>query len=240
MVESTGVNFFTGFNLDEYEVPSDVLALVPREVALRFKLVPLCIVDKTLTITMVGPSNTDAIEDIKFLTGYKVEVANIPADKIERALDRYYRVGFVEAPHLASGFGKSFEEETPVDLSSFPVDSSDEEPDNREEERMGYSSSQEVPIVRLVNLILVDAVKRGASSIHIEPYSRNFRVRYRIEGQLFEVMRPPQKLKDAIVARIKIMADLDITDRFLPQKGRIQLVMGRDKNVDFNVSTHSG
>jgi type IV pilus assembly protein PilB len=171
---------------------------------------------------MSDPSNIYAMDDIKFLTGYNVEVVVAPESTINRAFERYYEG--LDYQNILAAFGGEGEDVNVVD----------------EEERVDMeeleASSKEAPVVRLVNLVLVDAVKRGASDIHVEPYEKDFRIRYRIDGVLYEVMRPPMKLKNAITSRIKIMSDLDIAERRLPQDGRIKLVMGKEKEVDFRVS----
>ena len=140
---------------------------------------------------------------------------------IESALERYY----------GGSSGDEIFEDVDVDEVDFMSESAaDLDLDNLEDE------AGEAPVVRLCNVVLVDAIKRGASDIHIEPYEKEFRIRYRIDGVLYEIMRPPMRLRNAITSRIKIMSELDIAERRLPQDGRIKLVMGKDKEVDFRVS----
>ena len=208
-------------NLDEVEIADDVLDLIPRDVAQKHKVIPINKAGSSLIVAMSDPSNIYAMDDIKFLTGYNVEVLVAPESSISRAFERYYDGGDYQQ------LLEKFEHDGDVDML--------EEDDSVDIAELEESSKQ-APVVRLVNLVLVDGVKRGASDIHIEPYEHDFRIRYRIDGVLYEVMRPPLKLKNAITSRIKIMSELDIAERRLPQDGRIKLVMGRDREVDFRVS----
>jgi type IV pilus assembly protein PilB len=169
---------------------------------------------------MSDPSNIYAMDDIKFLTGFNVEVVVASESSIRRAQQRFYDMGGDTdfADILDEAEIDILREDDGVDLAELEA------------------STEEAPVVRLVNLILVDAIKRGASDIHVEPYEKEFRVRYRVDGVLAEIMKPPLKLKNAITSRLKIMSELDIAERRLPQDGRIKLVMGREKEVDFRVS----
>ncbi len=224
--ESRLVNFLSrqygvpSVTLKETEIDQEVIELIPREVCERHILIPIRRQGSSLIIAMSDPSNIYAIDDIKFLTGYNVEVVVAPESDIRAAIERYY---------ASQEYTSMMEELEAVEIEFL-----------REEEGVDIDeierASEEAPVVRLVNLILVDAIKRGASDIHIEPYERAFRVRYRIDGVLYEVMNPPLKLRNAITSRIKIMSELDIAERRLPQDGRIQLMLGREKEVDFRVS----
>lgn len=209
-------------NLDECEIPEEVIKLIPREVAERHNLIPIARQGSTIVIALSDPSNLYAIDDVKFLTGLSVDVVVASESAIKHALERYYG-----GTDYAAVLGEFEEEEVDVDLlkEEGGVDVAE-----------AARSAEEAPIVRLVNMLLVDAVKRGASDIHIEPYEKEFRVRYRQDGVLYEVMKPPLKLKAAIISRIKIMAELDIAERRLPQDGRIRLSLGKEKEVDFRVS----
>ena len=178
---------------------------------------------------MIDPTNVFAMDDVKFMTGYKVEPVVASEVAIRNAIDRFYgSTHAIELKKVMEDLG----EETAGDLEVL-----DEEEDldlaTLEEE------SEQAPVVKLVNIILTDAIKRGASDIHIEPYEKDYRVRYRIDGILYEMMRPPIKLKEAITSRCKIMAKLDIAEKRLPQDGRIKIktkVSGRVKDLDFRVS----
>ncbi|MCC6642774.1 MAG: type IV-A pilus assembly ATPase PilB [Deltaproteobacteria bacterium] len=208
-------------NLDEFEIDPSVLKLIPEDVATKHTVVPVNRAGSTLVLATADPSNIFAIDDIKFLTGYNVEVVVASEEAIKRAIERAYDQG-QDLSEVMEGF----------DDSDFEVIQDADDLDVGELAR----ESEDAPVVKLVNLILTDAVKRGASDIHLEPYEKSFRVRYRIDGLLYEVMKPPLKLKNAITSRLKIMAELDIAERRLPQDGRIKLKMGRGKEMDYRVS----
>jgi type IV pilus assembly protein PilB len=183
----------------------------------------------TLTIAMVDPTNVFAMDDIKFMTGYNVEPVVASEVSIKEAIDRYY--GSIHALELKKVMDEMAHEEE----QNLEVLEEDENIDLAKLE----ASTEEAPVVRLVNLILTDSIKRGASDIHIEPYEKDFRVRFRIDGVLYEIMQPPMKLRDAITSRIKIMAKLDISEKRLPQDGRIKIKMklqGKNREMDYRVS----
>ena len=208
-------------NLDEFEIDPAVVKLIPEDVAAKHTVVPVNRAGSTLILATADPSNIFAIDDIKFLTGYNVEVVVASEEAIKRAIERAYDQG-QDLSEVMEGF----------DDSDFEVIQDSDDLDVSELAR----ESEDAPVVKLCNLILTDAVKRSASDIHIEPYEKSFRVRYRIDGVLYEVMKPPMKLKNAITSRLKIMSELDIAERRLPQDGRIKLKMGRGKEMDFRVS----
>src|SRR2546430_1348360 len=171
---------------------------------------------------MSDPSNIYAIDDIKFLTGYNIEVVVASEQAIKEALERYYADKAPSYDEVMEGF----------DESEIQVDRDIEDDNVVDMEK----SAADAPVVKLVNLILLDAIKKGASDIHVEPYEKDFRVRYRVDGVLYEAMKPPMKLKAAIISRLKIMAELDIAERRLPQDGRIKLKLGKGREMDFRVS----
>ena len=217
-------------NLKFYEVDPSVIKLVPQETAVRYQIVPLSRVGSTLTIAMTDPTNVFAMDDIKFMTGFNVEPVVASESAISEAIGKFY------------GSAQSGEELDKVmkDLAGGEGDlelAGDEaEMDLAELEK----AADEAPIIKLVNLILTDAMKRGASDIHVEPYEKEYRVRFRIDGVLQNVMTPPLKLKDAITSRVKIMSKLDISEKRLPQDGRIMIKYAKDgkkKDLDFRVST---
>jgi type IV pilus assembly protein PilB len=208
-------------NLDEFEIDPSVIKLIPEDVAQKHTVVPVNRAGSTLVLATADPSNIFAIDDIKFLTGYNVEVVVASEEAIKRAIERAYDQG-EDLSAVMEGF----------DDSDFEVIQDSDDLDVSELAR----ESEDAPVVKLCNLILTDAVKRNASDIHIEPYEKSFRVRYRIDGVLYEVMKPPMKLKNAITSRLKIMSELDIAERRLPQDGRIKLKMGRGKEMDYRVS----
>jgi type IV pilus assembly protein PilB len=208
-------------NLEEYEIDGDILKLVPREPCERHKVVPVSRTGNALIVAMADPTNLNAIDDLKFLTGYNIEPVIASETAIQNAIERYYNVG-PSYDEVMAGF-----DETEIEFTG------DEEDVNLLELE---KASEDAPVVRLVNMVLLNAIKKGASDIHIEPYEKKLRVRYRIDGVLTEEMTPPLKLKNAITSRIKIMASLDIAERRLPQDGRIKLKLGRGREMDFRVS----
>ena len=209
-------------DLAEFDVDPAVIALVPAEVAQKYQLVPINRAGATLIVAMADPSNIFAIDDIKFMTGFNVEVVVAAEAAIKDAIDKLYDQSSTMADAL-EGL-EDFDDLELVDDASLE--------DVGDLER----ASEDAPVVKLVNLILTDAIKKKASDIHIEPYEHAFRVRYRIDGVLYEVMKPPRKLKNAITSRLKIMATMDIAERRLPQDGRIKIKMGRNQEMDYRVN----
>jgi type IV pilus assembly protein PilB len=209
-------------NLDEYELDPDVLKLVSKEVCERHKCIPISRSGSALIVAMADPTNLHAIDDIKFLTGFNVEPVVASETGIAEAIDRAYTMGAAAYDDVLSEF-----EDEEVD---FGMDEDDINVLELEKAAEG------APVVRLVNAILLNAIKKGASDVHIEPYEKRLRVRYRIDGVLLEEMQPPLKLKAAIASRVKIMSQLDIAERRLPQDGRIKLKIGKGKEMDFRVS----
>ncbi len=209
-------------NLKEFDVDPAVITLIPSDVAQKYQLVPINRAGATLIVAMSDPSNIFAIDDIKFMTGFNVEVVVAAEAAIKEAIDKYYD----QSSSLADVMGglEDFDDLELIDDASF------------EDVGALEKASEDAPVVKLVNLILTDAIKKKASDIHIEPYEHLFRVRYRIDGVLYEVMKPPKKLKNAITSRIKIMANLDIAERRLPQDGRIKIKMGKGVEMDYRVN----
>jgi type IV pilus assembly protein PilB len=217
-------------NLSFFEIDPAVTKLIPEETAKRYQILPLSRVGSSLTIAMVDPTNVFAMDDIKFMTGFNIEPVVASESAIMEGIEKAY--------------GSSKEEEKLEDIMQSMGESDADIELAAEQEEMALAdlekSADEAPIVKLVNLILTDAVKRGASDIHVEPYEKEYRVRFRIDGMLQNIMAPPIKLKDAITSRIKIMAKLDISEKRLPQDGRIMLKMqigGKKKQLDYRVST---
>ena len=212
---------FPSINLADYDVDSSVIKIIPVDIAQKYQIVPVNRSGSTLIIAMCDPSNIFAIDDIKFMTGYNVEVVIASESAIRGAIDKFYD----QSASLADVMND-------LELDDLEVIGEEEDVDVSSLER----ATEDAPVVKLVNLILTDAIKKKASDIHVEPYERSFRVRYRIDGILYEVMKPPMKLKNAITSRIKIMAELDIAERRLPQDGRIKIKLGGGKDMDFRVS----
>ncbi len=209
--------------LDDFEIDQDVLKLLPKEVVVRHQVIPVNKAGSTLIVAMADPSNIYAIDDIKFVTNLNIEVVVASEQAIAEAIEKYYtsNVTFEDVMMDFADEDEEFEiEEVEEDINVLDLE----------------KSAGDAPVVKLVNLILLDAIRKGASDIHIEPYEKQLRVRYRIDGILYEVMKPPIKLKHAITSRVKIMSNLDIAERRLPQDGRIKLKMGRGKEMDFRVS----
>jgi type IV pilus assembly protein PilB len=218
-------------NLKFYEVDPSVIKLVPQETATRYQIVPLSRVGSTLTIAMTDPTNVFAMDDIKFMTGFNVEPVVASETAISEAIHKFY--GDVET---VEELDKVMKDLTGEDADALELAGEEAEMDLATLEK----AAEEAPIIKLVNLILTDAVKRGASDIHVEPYEKELRVRFRIDGILQNVMAPPMKLKDAISSRVKIMSKLDISEKRLPQDGRIMIKYlkdGKKKELDFRVST---
>ncbi len=209
-------------DLTAHELDHEIVKLIPEDVAQKYQVVPISRTGSTLVVAMADPSNIFAIDDIKFLTGYNVEPLVASDAAIKAAIEKYYE----SADAGFEGVLQEFDEE------EMEVVRDEEEVDLMDLKK----AIEDAPVVKLVNLILTDAIKRGASDIHIEPYEKHFRVRYRVDGILQEVMKPPMKLKNAIVSRIKIMSQLDIAERRLPQDGRIKLKLAKNKEMDYRVS----
>jgi type IV pilus assembly protein PilB len=210
-----------GIDLDEFEVDPAVIQLIPEEVSVKHTVLPVNRAGSTLILATADPSNIFAIDDIKFLTGYNIEVVVASEEAIKRAIDRFYDQTSSLDDVMAD-----------FDDSDLEVIQDEDDLDINELAR----ESEDAPVVKLVNLILTDAIKKEASDIHIEPYEKEYRVRYRIDGVLYEVMKPPMKLRNAITSRVKIMSELDIAERRLPQDGRIKLKLGRGREMDYRVS----
>ena len=206
-------------DLRKMEVDPTVVKLLPAELATKFMALPLERSGRRMTVAMAQPNNLFALDDIKFITGFEVEPLVATEGAVKAKLDEF----FDSAGTLADVM-KGIEEELEV------VEEEEEDPET------GASAAEDAPIVKLVNSLIADAVKKGASDIHIEPYERTMRVRFRIDGSLYEMMAPPYKFKAAIISRLKIMAELDIAERRVPQDGRIKIkVLGR--SIDLRVST---
>ncbi len=220
-------------NLRFYEIDPIIIKLIPQDTAQRYQVIPLSRVGSVLTIAMTDPTNVFAMDDIKFMTGFNVEPVVASESAIGDAISRFY----------GAGSGGTNQEEISNLMKDLVEDDQELELAAEEAELDAASlekAAEEAPIIKLVNLILTDSVKRGASDIHIEPYETEMRVRFRVDGQLQKVMSPPMRLKDAITSRLKIMAKLDIAEKRLPQDGRIMIKYkadGKKKELDFRVST---
>lgn len=214
-----------------FEIDSHVITLIPYEIAKRYQVLPISRVGASLTLAMVDPTNVYAMDEIKFMTGLNIEPVVASENAILERIEKLYNASPEE--DLESVM-QSFEDISDDDIEQLQADEQEQLLSDLEK------AADEAPIVKLVNVVLTEAVKKGASDIHIEPYEKEYRVRYRIDGVLQSVMSPSLKFKDAITSRLKIMAKLDISEKRLPQDGRIMLKLklgGKKKELDFRVST---
>ncbi|MGH7893341.1 MAG: type IV-A pilus assembly ATPase PilB [Candidatus Binatia bacterium] len=203
------------------EIAKEILGLVPQPLVSKHHLIPTSLSRNTLTLVMADPSNLVAINEVKFLTGYDVKIAVASPAAIQAAIDRHYNndANFDEVLSQLGNENVEFvQDEDDVDLGELE------------------KATEEAPVVKLVNAILTDAIRKRASDVHIEPYERVLRVRFRVDGVLYEMMQPPLRLKNAITSRMKVMAQLDIAERRLPQDGRIKMKLTGNKEMDFRVS----
>ncbi len=244
-------------NLELFDIDESVIRLIPREVADKYSVLPLSRVGATLTLAMVDPTNVFAMDDIKFMTGLNIEPVVVSEASVQDSIAQYYTQSReIELAHTLedvsslNGNGNNslhlpmadtmrldqLDLDSDEAANSLEILNEDEEIDLTNLTRM----SEDAPVVRLVNVLLGDALHRGASDIHVEPYEREMRIRFRIDGVLYDVMHPPMRLRDALISRIKIMAKLDIAEKRLPQDGRIKIKLkshGRSRELDFRVST---
>jgi type IV pilus assembly protein PilB len=234
--------------LNQFEIDPAVIKLVPAETARKYQIVPLSRAGATLTIAMTDPTNVFAMDDVKFMTGYNVEPVVASETALLDAIDKYYGAGAApvakNAPVPTAPGESALEVATRAldDVSTLTATGSDVEVIEELEEISADSlarQGEEAPVIKLVNVVLMSAISKGASDIHIEPYEKEYRIRYRIDGILYNIMTPPLKMRDAITSRIKIMAKLDIAEKRLPQDGRIKIRFsdnGTPKDIDFRVS----
>ena len=221
-------------NLAYFEVDPNVTKLIPMDTASKYQVLPLSRVGSSLTLAMVDPTNVFAMDDIKFMTGFNIEPVVASESAIMDAIKKQY--GSVEDQERKKELEEivSFIDEGQAESLELEADE-----DGSLNLAQMEKAAEEAPVIKLVNYILTDAVKRGASDIHMEPYEKEYRIRYRIDGILQAMMTPPFKLKDAIISRVKIMSKLDISEKRLPQDGRIMIKMmlnGKKKQLDFRVS----
>ncbi len=221
----------------------DAIKLLPYETAKKFMAFPLRVVGNTLQITMAEPTDTEAVAKLQEIIGRDLTVCVSIEEDIIAAYQQYYRIDAAEVAALRSGQGEKVEEEMSVteidDFGSIVAEAADDFEIESAEEKEGKEqfAASDAPIIKLVNGILVKAVQEGASDIHLEPYEKNMQVRYRKDGSLFKSMNLPLTIKNALVARVKILANLNITERRIPQDGRIKMRLGHNRSVDFRVST---
>jgi type IV pilus assembly protein PilB len=255
-------------NLDLFQIEKTVIKLISEDVALKYSVLPISKVGATLTLAMADPTNVFAMDDIKFMTGLNVEPVIASETSIQVAVAKYYGGGSNEIDIFDAAFAYETDKtgsngnghkngskasvderitasDLDVSLERFEFDGADEDfellEDNDEIDLAALArASADAPVVRLVNVLMVDSLRRGASDIHVEPYERDFRIRFRIDGVLYDVMHPPLKIRDPLISRLKIMAKLDISEKRLPQDGRIKIkvkIDNRSRELDFRVST---
>src|SRR5579871_911311 len=215
-------------NLSYFDLDPAVAKLIPEDTARRYEVLPLSRVGSSLTIAMTDPTNVFAMDDIKFMTGFNIEPVVASEAAIAEALKKLYGSAEDSVKNMMAELENA--EDTALEMEADEEQLSMEALEN---------AADEAPVVKLVNVILTEIVRRGGSDIHMEPYEKEYRVRYRIDGELQTIMNPPMKLRDAIISRIKIMSKLDISEKRLPQDGRIMLKMtmdGRKKQLDYRVS----
>jgi type IV pilus assembly protein PilB len=248
-------------NLSDYKIDQAVLKLIPIDISRKYLIMPVARVGATLTIAMADPSNVFAIDDVKFMTGYSVEVVVSSESSILNVISSHYgsqgdaliatkksaTAQVVQAKDYTiseddlrdDGITTSFDEGLMIDVDEFDkvVDKALDDVEVIDEKEEDVVKEVEQPIVKLVNGILVNAIKERASDVHIEPYENSLRVRQRVDGVMYTVMNLPVKIKNAVTSRLKIMSNLDIAERRLPQDGRIKLKLGKKREIDFRVST---
>ena len=217
-------------DLTDYEFDSEVIEILSSEAVHKYQVIPLDRKGYTLSVAMIDPIDVVALDELRFMTGFSIKAMIAPESQVRETIERYYgSTDDVELQETFDDFTENWAENVEV------VEEEEEEIDLAALAR----ESEETPTIRLVNAILMKAVKRNASDIHIEPYERQFRVRFRVDGQLQTGLKLPVRFKDAITSRLKIMAKLDITERRRSQDGRIRIRLrlgDTEKEMDFRVS----
>lgn len=214
-------------DLAKLEIDPAVTKLIPADLVQKHRIIPIKRTGSTLSVAMVDPTDVFALDDIKFMTSYDVAPVLASEGAIIAAINQHY-----DSAHQLQTVLKDMEGREDLELTIAGEDTADEQVNVSQLKE----AVEEAPVVKLANLILAEGIKKGVSDIHIEAYEKKFRVRYRLDGSLYEVMAPPMKLRAALTSRIKIMADLDIAERRLPQDGRIKLKL-KDREVDMRVSS---
>jgi type IV pilus assembly protein PilB len=220
-------------NLSLFEIDPSVIQLISADIAQKYRVIPLNRVGGTLTVASEDPTNVFAMDDIKFMTGFNIKPVVASEASVTKALEKYYGTPqSIELKKVYEQIARTRGER--IELN--PGKSVEEGASRGQPQR----SSEEAPIIKLVDFILSDSLKKRASDIHVEPYEKDFRIRFRIDGILYNMMNPPLRFRDAIISRIKIMAKMDISEKRLPQDGRIKIrstFEGKNKEIDYRVST---
>jgi type IV pilus assembly protein PilB len=213
-------------DLTKFEVDLKLLSLVPADLAAKRMVLPLRREGRTLTVAVADPADQGLLEDLKFITRFDLFPVLAGEHTLRALIEKHYETGDEQLQTILKemeGVGED-------------VEVVEEEDDDVAAAAAMQAAVDDAPVVKLINGILTDAVKRGASDIHVEPFEHELRIRYRIDGALVEVMKPPLKMKAALTSRIKILASLNIAERRVPQDGRLKLKMG-SRVIDFRVST---
>src|SRR5262252_4202701 len=213
------------FDLDAVNLDLEIVRLVSDKLVAKHRVLPMFRRGKRLFIAVADPTNLHAIDEVRFGTGLGVEAIVVEDDKLQRAIDK--------ALEQVDNQMAALSEEADVDLESLEVSGGEEDL----EEKIGRDDVEDAPIVRFVNKVMLDAIRRGASDIHFEPFEKTYRVRLRMDGVLKEVAQPPVQLAPKLSARLKVMSRLDIAERRVPQDGRIKMKLSKNRAIDFRVST---
>jgi len=213
------------FDLDAANIDAETTRLVSDKLLTKHRVLPLFKRGKRLFLAVADPTNLHAIDEIKFQTGMGVEAVVVEDDKLQKAVDKAIEQVDTQMPGLSDEEG--------VDLESLEVSSGDEESNDK----VSRDDVEDAPIVRFVNKLMLDAIRRGASDIHFEPYEKIYRVRFRMDGVLKEIAQPPVQLAGKLAARLKVMSRLDIAERRVPQDGRIKMRLSKNRAIDFRMST---
>jgi type IV pilus assembly protein PilB len=214
------------FDLDSANVDADVTKLVTDKLMAKHRVLPVFRRGKRLFLAVADPTNLHAIDEIKFATGLGVEAVVVEDDKLQKAVDKAIEQADQQIGNLGT-------DEEGVDLEGLEVTGGEEELDDK----VTSADVEDAPIVRFVNKLMLDAIRRGASDIHFEPYEKEYRVRFRMDGVLKEIAKPPVQLSGKLSARLKVMSRLDIAERRVPQDGRIKMKLSKNRSIDFRVST---
>jgi len=213
------------YDLDSSNIDPETVRLVSEKLLVKHRVLPVFRRGKRLFLAVADPTNLHAIDEIKFQTGMGVEAIVVEDDKLQKAVDK--------AVEQADNQMPAFSEEEGMDLDSLEVTGGDEGPDDK----VTRDDVEDAPIVRFVNKLMLDAIRRGASDIHFEPYEKTYRVRFRMDGVLKEIAQPPVQLAGKLAARLKVMSRLDIAERRVPQDGRIKMRLSKNRAIDFRVSS---
>ena len=212
------------FDLDALSIDTDTIRLVSDKLLAKHRVLPLFKRGKRMFLAVADPTNTHAVDEIKFQTGLGVDAVVVEDDKLQKAVDK--------AIEQAEAQITTFSEEDGIDLENLEVSGGEDEL-----EKISRDDVEDAPIVRFVNKLMLDAIRRGASDIHFEPYEKLYRVRFRMDGVLKEIAQPPVQLAGKLSARLKVMSRLDIAERRVPQDGRIKMRLSKSRAIDFRVST---